>query len=167
MTKPEHIPTHYEILGLPSPSSLTTVSTRTTIKLAYHRALLAHHPDKSYSAPRNVSYTVDEITLAYRVLSDSTSRASYDRSILARDQKTSRPKDDDSLGGEIVDLDDLVYDDKAGVWYRGCRCGQERGFKVTEKELEKAMEAGEKEVITGCGGCSLWIKVLFEWTGEG
>jgi hypothetical protein len=44
-------------------------------------------------------------------------------------------------------------------WYRGCRCGDERGFMVTEMDLEKEAEHGE--VVIGCRGCSLWMKILF------
>ena len=161
MTKPGASLTHYEVLTLPSPDSSLPTPTQATIKLAYHRALLAHHPDKSHPTSMNARYTVDEITLAYRVLSDIITRASYDKSLLTSPREALKPSVDGAPACEIVDLDDLAYDDIEDVWYRGCRCGQEKGFVVTEEQLEKAAQEGQKEVITGCGGCSLWVRVLF------
>lgn len=52
-------------------------------------------------------------------------------------------------------------------WIRPCRCGAEKGFSITEEELEGAVERGEKEVLVGCEGCSLWVRVGFEVEGEG
>ena len=60
---------------------------------------------------------------------------------------------------ETIDLDDLIYDDKQELWYKGCRCGQERGFAVTESQLENG--AGDGEALVECAGCSLWIRILF------
>jgi len=48
------------------------------------------------------------------------------------------------------------------TWTRGCRCGADRGFSILEEELEDAEERGEKEVLVGCVGCSLWVRVGFE-----
>lgn len=62
-------------------------------------------------------------------------------------------------GIETVDLDDLEVDEAQGIWYRSCRCGDERGFLIKEADLEEAAEDGE--VSVGCRGCSLWLKVLF------
>lgn len=33
------------------------------------------------------------------------------------------------------------------------------GYVVTEDELEKNLE--DRELIVGCRGCSLWLRVLF------
>lgn len=62
-------------------------------------------------------------------------------------------------GVDVVDLDDLEYDEAEGIWYRGCRCGDERGFEVREHDLEEG--GGEGEVVVGCRGCSLWLRLLF------
>ena len=166
MTKPEVSSTHYDILALPPPHPSVPSPTETTIKLAYHRALLAHHPDKSLPHASNAGYTIDEITLAYRVLSDAHTRASYDRSIATRSANATRTCAGDGPAAELVDLDELACDEDIGVWYRGCRCGQERAFRLREEDLERAMREGEKEVIAGCGGCSLWIRVMFERVDE-
>lgn len=47
-------------------------------------------------------------------------------------------------------------------WTRACRCGDEKGFRILEEELEDAEGRGEKEVLVGCEGCSLWVRVGFE-----
>ena len=68
-------------------------------------------------------------------------------------------------GLETVDLDDLTFDEAQAVWYRACRCGHERGFVITEGELDADAEIGE--VVTGCRGCSLWLNVTFVATEDG
>ena len=47
-------------------------------------------------------------------------------------------------------------------WTRACRCGAEAGFRILESELEDAEGRGEKEVLVGCEGCSLWVRVGFD-----
>lgn len=71
-------------------------------------------------------------------------------------------KEEWKTGIETIDLDDLNMDEdetKEHTWYRGCRCGEERGFVITEGDLEDAAQDGE--VTVGCRGCSLWLRVLF------
>ncbi|KAF2098496.1 hypothetical protein NA57DRAFT_56162 [Rhizodiscina lignyota] len=164
----------YSILALPTPSPSTPPPSSDTLKEAYRRALLRHHPDKSNSSPLKPASaqntpnqsspkpTIDEITLAFRTLSSPSLRAEHDRELRLRKAV------DGADGAEVfhtgldtVDLDDLEYDDDAELWYRACRCGQERGFVVDEAQLEKAAERGEGEVLVGCRGCSLWLNVLF------
>ena len=45
---------------------------------------------------------------------------------------------------------------------RACRCGADKGFMILEEELEDAEGRGEKEVLVGCEGCSLWVRVGFD-----
>jgi diphthamide biosynthesis protein 4 len=47
-------------------------------------------------------------------------------------------------------------------WTRACRCGDDKGFRILEEELGDAEARGEKEVLVGCEGCSLWVRVGFE-----
>ncbi|KAH7073013.1 diphthamide biosynthesis protein 4 [Paraphoma chrysanthemicola] len=47
-------------------------------------------------------------------------------------------------------------------WTRACRCGADKGFRILEEELGDAEARGEKEVLVGCEGCSLWVRVGFE-----
>ncbi|PYH73654.1 heme peroxidase [Aspergillus vadensis CBS 113365] len=177
---------HYEVLNLPFTETPTALS-KQQLKAAYHKALLKHHPDKapgaiakdvqtssSSSLPTSDTnssshttyrYTIDEITTAYKTLSDPYLRAEYDRSLrLDRARVAEREKTGTVFhtGLEVVDLEDLACDESdadAALWYRGCRCGDERGFLVTEQDLEREAEHGE--IVVGCRGCSLWMKVLF------
>ncbi|KAL4778708.1 CSL zinc finger-domain-containing protein [Aspergillus varians] len=179
----------YEILNLPFPNSSTTALSKQQLKIAYHKALLKHHPDKASSAgavakditilqphyassdpsqTRTNAITVDEITTAYKTLSDPSLRAEYDRVLrLDRNRLAAREKNGAAVfhtGLEVVDLEDLACDEdfdqgEGDIWYRGCRCGDDRGFLVSERDLEREAEHGE--VVVGCRGCSLWMKVLF------
>lgn len=184
---------HYQILNLPFTGTPNTGFTKQQLKLAYHKALLQNHPDKAAAADPttppshsttarkstdhgsqsrdSILYTIDEITTAYKTLSDPHLRAEYDRALrLDRSRIAEREKNATVFhtGLEVVDLEDLVCDDSSAeedVWYRGCRCGDERGFILTEEDLEREAEHGE--IVVGCRGCSLWMKVLFAVAEEG
>jgi len=175
MTRPEHpvAATYYEVLGI---AEARHPISKQDVKAAYHQALLLHHPDKSLtrgSLNRSTStrtrrtdeaqpaYSVDDITKAYRILSDPLTRVEYDRSqqLHVRTQPQQARAEAFHIGLETVDLDDLPYDEGPGVWYRSCRCGEPRGFIVTECDLEKEEELGEVHIA--CSGCSLWLKLSF------
>jgi diphthamide biosynthesis protein 4 len=153
-------PDYYTILNLAT-RKLDPSLSPSEVKAAYKRALLQHHPDKtSTSTPTsNSTFTIDSIALAYKILSSPPLKSEYDLGL-----QIARPKDDDNdkvfrTGLDTVDLDDLTYDEGKDVWTRGCRCGDDHGFVVTEGELELNAEDGE--LIIGCRGCSLWLRVLF------
>lgn len=159
---------HYEVLALSTLSPLSHYLSQQDVKLAYRQALLQHHPDKSAtnsSQTLKPSYSVDDITTAYKILSNPHSRSRYDLTLrlqsLERQQNTAKGY----IGLETVDLDDLQYNDSNGVWYRNCRCGNGRGYLITEHELEK--EADHGEIIVGCGGCSLSLKIVFQQVQDG
>lgn len=166
---------HYTILNLPFTESPIP---KQELKLAYHRALLRHHPDKTATAtatpdkPRsdeneNAKYTVDAITTAYKTLSIPSLRSEYNRSLrLDRLKHPDRSKTDSDevfhTGLETVDLEDLTEQTTADdemSWSRACRCGDEGGFLVTEADLDR--EADHGELVVGCRGCSLYMRVLF------
>lgn len=156
---------YYDILGLhqdqPSPSP-------EEVKKAYRKALLSHHPDKSAKTDCQTAHasnlgtlTVDDIALAYKTLSEPALKVDYDRWLASNAQSSGPNKSGGRVhhtGLETVDLDDLDYDEKSQSWTRSCRCGV-GGFEVTEDELEKNLE--DRELIVGCEGCSLWLRVLF------
>ncbi|KAF2142113.1 uncharacterized protein K452DRAFT_308501 [Aplosporella prunicola CBS 121167] len=178
----------YRTLGLaPHPAPPPDAQ---ALKAAYRRALLACHPDKAHGlTPTDARElaTIDDITLAYRTLSTPSLRAEHDRALRLRCSATTNNNNNNNnnnngaaageadharLGLELVDLDDMAFDEGKGVWWRGCRCGEERGFVVGEGELEEGVldgDAGVGEVLVGCGGCSLWVRVGFgvEVEGEG
>jgi diphthamide biosynthesis protein 4 len=165
---------YYQILNIPNAPAVVS---KQQLKNAYHKALLKHHPDKAgtkadrdantrvklSAASSSSVYTVDDITNAYRVLSDPVLRAEYDREWILRRNNGDKNREDVSFhtGLEVVDLEDMSYQDghEGTYWYRGCRCGDDKGFVVTEEELEA--EAQHGEILVGCRGCSLWVKVLF------
>jgi diphthamide biosynthesis protein 4 len=182
-------PNYYTILNL-STRKYDPTLTPSEVKAAYKRALLQHHPDKKSSTstppqsskPNTKNITIDSIALAYKILSSPSLKAEYDshlqqtsRSRNNNNHSNSNPDFSDSedeesdkifhTGLETVDLDDLDFVEEsdsskeAETWTRGCRCGDDGGFVVTEKELEANAEEGE--VIVGCRGCSLWLRVLF------
>ncbi|KAF3387627.1 Cytochrome c peroxidase [Penicillium rolfsii] len=184
---------YYQILGIRFTTSSADLS-KQQIKLAYHKALLRHHPDKAGAVAQDSginepgsrvritsrsdnqaldqrAYTIDEITTAYKTLSDPAQRAEYDRTLrLDRLKVEEREKTGNVFhtGLEIVDLEDLACEEdgeRGACWYRGCRCGDERGFLVTEDDLER--EADHGEIVVGCRGCSLWLKVLFAVEEDG
>ncbi|KAI5304793.1 hypothetical protein KEM56_005922 [Ascosphaera pollenicola] len=157
--------THYMVLNLPGPS---TSLSRSVLKTAYHKALLQHHPDKSrefqtaIQSPEEVkkqkhsAYSVDQITTAYKILADPVTRAEYDRELRLACVSTREPgehaaAEDDSIfriGLELYDLDDLQMEEGGGpdgsdIWYHACRCGEKKGFLVSESDLEREAEWGE------------------------
>jgi diphthamide biosynthesis protein 4 len=181
-TTSKKTPNYYTTLSLSARRHDPTL-TPAEVKAAYKRALLQHHPDKkSTSSPpqsRN-NITIDSIALAYKILSSPSLKAEYDSHLRQNSRShnnkpnnnnanpDSEDEDEESdiifrTGLETVDLDDLefVEDSKADeeTWTRSCRCGDDGGFVVSEKELEANAEDGE--VIVGCRGCSLWLRVLF------
>lgn len=74
--------------------------------------------------------------------------------------------DDDEGAGDDTARERQGEGEHNGVggmeWSRGCRCGAEKGFRILERELEDAETRGEKEVLVGCEGCSLWVRVGFD-----
>ena len=160
---------HYAILAVPLPVDGRPPISKQDLKQAYHRALLLHHPDKNKALHtphvQNVP-SVDQISLAYHILGDDKLRADYDRrralEIAAR--RKENEQSDHFSGIEMIDLDDMIYDEKLNMFYRGCRCGKERGFSASESQLEANEDSGE--IVIGCQGCSLWLKVLFDVAQE-
>lgn len=142
-------------------------------------------PQESTSSPTTyppaAAATIDEITEAYRVLGNASERAKYDVELRKWKMMNNRHHQADVIittrhtGMEIVDLEDLDFEvgglenenendatataTATGIWKRACRCGSIPAFVVTEAELEKSADEGE--LVTGCKGCSLWLKVMF------
>ena len=162
------LPNHYEVLALSQSREAHHSINQEDIKTAYRRALLQHHPDKS-PTPNNRGlakprYTIDDITTAYKILSDLSARAEYDRHLRLVRPTSTQPAAKPLSGLDTIDLDDMQFDSDKSVWYYSCRCGNEKGYLITEDDLEKEAEHGE--IITGCGGCSLWLKVVFQQADE-
>ena len=148
--------THYAVLNLPSPRPGAKAVTNKEIKTAYRLALLQHHPDKSKTPSSPPTTSIDAIKHAYTVLSSPALRREYDLTLTLMHNSVERTH---HTGEEVVDLDDLNYDEGTGQWWRGCRCGEERGYVLSEAELEGTEGRGEGEVVVGCLGCSLVLRV--------
>lgn len=156
---------YYEILGFRQDEPSLSPE---DVKKSYRKALLSHHPDKSAKTgdqtartTKSGTLTVDDIALAYKTLSEPALKAEYDRWLASNAQSDDAGKGSGRIhhtGLETVDLDDLAFNDKSQSWTRTCRCGV-GGFEVTEEELEENLE--DRELIVGCAGCSLWLRVLF------
>ncbi|KAL8303965.1 hypothetical protein RB597_004681 [Gaeumannomyces tritici] len=121
-------------------------------------------------SPPPPAFTVDQIAAAAAVLADARRRGDYDAALRAHNHNHNHHQQqqqggagggqaDFQTGIETLDLDDLGFDEVRGVWFRGCRCGNERGFELAEDDLEPAADAGE--LVVGCRDCSLWLKVHF------
>jgi diphthamide biosynthesis protein 4 len=149
----------YKILGLPFDPSTTPAD----LKTAYHRSLLSHHPDKSSTTSQPI--TIDAIKSAYATLSNPPTRKAYDQELLLTSTKKPNGSGTEAAltGEEVVDLDDLAYDEERECYWRACRCGDSRGFVVTENDLEREVPdgRGQGEVLVQCGGCSLWLRIGF------
>lgn len=169
MTERKTQPDYYQILDLPYPSSVRDKISQNDIKAAYRRALLRHHPDKRERKCSNINqkpiYTMDQVSLAYKTLTDPSARFEYDRSMKTMDPLVSLNGRDAHPGLETCDLDDLDFDPDRSAWSKSCRCGNPKGFVLDEKDLEESEEYGE--IITGCGGCSLWLRVIFATVEDG
>lgn len=159
--------THYQVLNL-TPALLDSShhDPSSLIKRAYHRALLQNHPDKSDNHSQRISdilYTVDQISKAFNVLSSFKDRTAYDVSLrVSGSGNTDGTKF--QTGVEDIDLDDLLFDEEKGCWYRDCRCGNDRGYIFTETELDEGGD--EDELMVGCLDCSLWLRVHFSTIEE-
>jgi len=150
--------TYYEILGLPSSQPIPLKD----IKAAYHRALLASHPDKVGATNRD-SNELDLIREAWNILSDDHKRKEYDAKLKSNVILCFRLILDGINTRKAfvqVDLDDMSYDGETAVYSFPCRCGTGGGFHITEDDLEKGKDLVE------CWGCSSWIRVSYEMVSE-
>lgn len=157
------------------------------VRRAYRRALLQHHPDKQMRAgPTVSSFTVDDIKAAYIALGGDTTSTSAVPAIGTL-ESASAALEPTATGLEIVDLDELPYDEATQTWYRACRCGNPRGYTFGEQDLEEELDAeameellvgkegGGKaattipagELLVGCQDCSLWLCVHFAVAPDG
>ena len=130
-------------------------------------------PAESKRSPPKITYTVDQIQEAYTTLSDTRKRKDYNRSLLfssSASSSSSRQHQQTQnftfsttrsfqTGLEVVDLDDVDFDERKGLYFRACRCGNPRGYRFKERNLEENEDEGV--LMVECLDCSLWLKVLF------
>ncbi|KAK1782060.1 diphthamide biosynthesis protein 4 [Copromyces sp. CBS 386.78] len=182
-------PTLYEILSLSPHSDLTPALIKQAYRralLTHHpdKSTQHHHqPSQKQSSTTNTQskplYTIDQISLAYTTLSSPSLRTQYDASLRTHQRSsnltTSRShtghsgaaaaavEQDFQTGIDTIDLDDMVFvessPDRKDTWYRSCRCGNERGFALTEEDLEENADLGE--VLVQCADCTIWLRVCY------
>lgn len=167
----------YTILGLPEPQRLNeTRLSSDDLKAAYRQALLLNHPDKTAQrkafgiknyAESPPKYTLDEITKAYERLANPQTKAVYDQGLLQERHQTRLAKNNNinpvtRSTAEVLDLEELDYDEASQIWSRLCRCGGL--YQITESQLEEA--TADDEVSVACQGCSLYIRVIFSTVND-
>ena len=78
---------HYEVLGVAQ-----FTATAAQVRKAYHKMALQFHPDKvkGDTDRKQAEETFKQVAEAYRVLSDGTERAQFDRALREQQQKGSR-----------------------------------------------------------------------------
>lgn len=135
------------------------------IKISYRKLLLLHHPDKSHSnqnvddEPKAGHVNIAQIKNAYNTL--MLSREEYDDALHEFQIKQGHVDID---GMDHFDLDEFEFIEQKELFLLNCpRCTAFHGFKVTEDDLEHAVNA-EVEIqnlLLQCKDCSLWICVNY------
>ncbi|KAH9932060.1 uncharacterized protein BXZ73DRAFT_46916 [Epithele typhae] len=133
--------------------SISPSANAAEIKAAYHRALLAHHPDKrSQSTPRPNPVDIDVLKQAFTTLHSPELRKAYDAARMTeRTRQVPRP-------AQIVSLEDFA-NESDGRWTHPCRCGGTYVF------VETMLDVGEH--LVGCTSCSEVVWAGYELLEEG
>lgn len=145
---------YYDVLGVDQDAS------HADIKAAYHRLLLAHHPDKrkaDTSPDASLSSNTFDFALwkeAYTTLTTPDLREEYDPKLNAiLVQKSSAPRP-----AQVISLDDFDSDEEQGTWWHICRCGGH--YRIKEQFLEDGHH------LVNCDSCSEVIWVGYEAVEE-
>ncbi|KAI0686822.1 hypothetical protein BC835DRAFT_1408473 [Cytidiella melzeri] len=139
---------YYALLSIP-PSATTA-----EVKMAYHRALLKHHPDKHSLQHRTESHglrsDIGLLKTAHQILITPELRAKYDA---RRAAKASPPRP-----AQVVSLEEFTeLEDDLG-WAYNCRCSGV--YAITEQEMERGQH------LVGCSSCSEVVWVGYEAADE-
>ncbi|KAJ7782674.1 DnaJ domain-containing protein [Mycena metata] len=113
------------------------------IKAAYHRALLAAHPDKK---PHSKSKDIHAIQQAYRVLSDPVRRAQHDSD---RQRIPAGPRPAQVIS--LAEFDEVPEQER---WTHACRCGG--SYAITGADMDGGMH------LVPCTSCSEVVWVGYE-----
>ena len=131
---------YYAILSI-SPSA-----TPAEIKAAYHRLLLACHPDKRVSENAADDIDIGLLKDAFRTLHTPELRIQYDR------LRSSSGKQLGPRPAQVISLEE--FDETESSWTYACRCG---GMYVVTEEM---LDAGQH--LVGCASCSEAVWVGYE-----
>lgn len=147
--QPQSVPEYYEVLRLPRSASPAE------IKQAYHRALLASHPDKrtvGSPAAASVLPDLDLLRAAYTTLSSHALRAEYDKETTVVGGAPAGPRPAQALSLEEFD------EEHEGTWTHACRCGGT--YRLREADMERGQH------LVGCSSCSEVVWVGYELAEE-
>ncbi|KAJ8461432.1 hypothetical protein OPV22_034358 [Ensete ventricosum] len=157
---------HYEVLSVKEHASYDE------IRASYKTAILNSHPDKlKKKSEAFTDHQQDflDVQKAWEVLSDSTSRANYDKELQLMRQELEVPANEIELGDMSVesvgDFEEFFYE---------CRCGDY--FSITWSELKEIGIILDKEtievhsstvslpasVLIPCGSCSLKVRLTID-----
>ncbi|KAF5103163.1 hypothetical protein DV451_001606 [Geotrichum candidum] len=160
---------YYELLGVyrSEPAAYSDVPL-SEIKQGYHAALLDNHPDKQQQQQQQTGsaplLSIPLIKAAFAVLSNAAERAEYDKKLItgggvAVASAGLPPR----ATGCTMDLSELTIheDDPENFrWTSACRCGEDEGYVLTERDLEANGDL--TSIVVQCVGCSLWIEVQYD-----
>ena len=152
-------------------------ATQEELKSSYHRLLLIHHPDKSNSQNNSIDKFI-KIQSAYKLLSSTEQRASYDsllKQVELKQKADLVSLDDNGDHSSLLSLSkDFELDSNRDIYTRKCRCAG--SFMVSKESLNKILldttSESEKSQNTSqflaetlvicleCDTCSLCINVL-------
>lgn len=137
---------YYEILAVDKSASLLD------IKQAYHRALLASHPDKHVSGSISPSSPVNISTLkdAYTTLSSDALKREYD----ARQRSSERDIKYGPRPAQVVSLEDFTVLADEDTWVYQCRCGD--SYRIDGQDMDKGKH------LVACESCSEVVWVGYE-----
>jgi len=124
----------YEVLGVDRNAD------DETIKKAFRKLALQHHPDRN-PGDKQAEVRFREVSEAYRILSDSSQRAKYDRFGHAAFEGPGAGFDFSSSGFEDI------FSDIFGEFFGG---GSRRGGRRRGEDLSYTMELDFEEAAFGC-----------------
>ncbi|KAI0778822.1 hypothetical protein BD413DRAFT_705714, partial [Trametes elegans] len=134
---------YYDLLAV------STSASAADVKAAYHRALLASHPDK-HGATLRGDVDIGLLKQAFHTLYTPALRKEYDAArASARSAGGPRP-------AQVVSLEEFAETEGAEgtTWAYLCRCGGQ--YVVTEDALESGQH------LVGCVSCSEVVWVGYE-----
>jgi curved DNA-binding protein CbpA len=141
--------THYEILGVPQNSSFET------LKVTYRKLALRLHPDKNKSSKATALF--QQLNLAWEVLKDAKTRASYDEN-LGRSGPTASPTTQTDAWDELRAHAERAQFERA----RHQQKQAENDWKLQQLWMEEQRKKAEREWqrCDGKQGCKIHVEGL-------